>query len=67
MVNGITTIRGGKHVDNVINQIVKKLSEAVLKKKRRLILSLVMLRIIFGFLLSVLLRNQHLMVRLRKV
>ena len=23
MVNGITTIRGGKHVDNIINQIVK--------------------------------------------
>ena len=35
MVNGITTIRGGKHVDNVINQIVKRLGEAVLKKKKK--------------------------------
>ena len=35
MVNGITTIRGGKHVDNIINQIVKKLAEAVLKKKKK--------------------------------
>ena len=35
LVNGISTIRGGKHVDN-INQIVKKLNEAVLKKKKKI-------------------------------
>ena len=35
MVNGITTIRGGKHVDNIINQIVKKLNESVAKKKKK--------------------------------
>ena len=35
MVNGISTIRGGKHVDNIINQIVKKLNEIVLKKKKK--------------------------------
>ena len=68
MVNGITTIRGGKHVDNVINQIVKKLSEAVLKKKKKVdIKSSYVKDNIWILLLSVLLRNQHLMVRLRKV
>ena len=36
LVNGISTIRGGKHVDNIINQIVKKLNEAVLKKKKKI-------------------------------
>ena len=35
MVNGITTIRGGKHVDNVVNQIVKKIGEVALKKKKK--------------------------------
>ena len=35
MVNGISTIRGGKHVDNIINQIVKKLNEIALKKKKK--------------------------------
>jgi len=35
MVNGISTIRGGKHVDNIINQIVKKLNEISLKKKKK--------------------------------
>ena len=36
MVNGISTIRGGKHVDNIINQVVKKLTEASNKKKKKL-------------------------------
>ena len=36
LVNGISTIRGGKHVDNIINQIVKKLNEAVMKKKKKI-------------------------------
>ena len=36
MVNGISTIRGGKHVDNIINQIVKKLTEVVQKKKKKI-------------------------------
>ena len=36
LVNGISTIRGGKHVDNIINQIVKKLNEVVLKKKKKI-------------------------------
>ena len=35
MVNGISTIRGGKHVDNIINQIVKKLNEISMKKKKK--------------------------------
>ena len=34
MVNGISTIRGGKHVDNIVNQIVKKLNEISIKKKK---------------------------------
>ena len=36
LVNGISTIRGGKHVDNIINQIVKKLNESVMKKKKKI-------------------------------
>jgi len=36
IVNGISTIRGGKHVDNIINQIVKKLNEVVMKKKKKI-------------------------------
>ena len=36
LVNGITTTRGGKHVDNIINQLVKKLNEVAQKKKRKL-------------------------------
>jgi len=36
LVNGISTIRGGKHVDNIINQIVKKLNEVVSKKKKKI-------------------------------
>ena len=35
LVNGISTIRGGKHVDNIVNQIVKKLNEVVSKKKKK--------------------------------
>ena len=35
MVNGISTIRGGKHVDNIVNQIVKKLNEISMKKKKK--------------------------------
>ena len=35
MVNGISTIRGGKHVDYIINQIVKKLNEISMKKKKK--------------------------------
>lgn len=33
-VNGIWTIRGGKHVDYILNQIVKKLIEVIQKKKK---------------------------------
>ena len=36
LVNGISTIRGGKHVDNIVNQIVKKLNEVVSKKKKKI-------------------------------
>lgn len=36
LVNGISTIRGGKHVDSIINQIVKKLNEVVSKKKKKI-------------------------------
>lgn len=33
-VNGIWTIRGGKHVDYILNQIVKKLTEMIQKKHK---------------------------------
>ncbi len=33
-VNGIWTIKGGKHVDVILNQIVKKLSDLILKKNK---------------------------------
>jgi DNA topoisomerase-2 len=33
-VNGISTIRGGKHVDYITNQITKKLCEMIGKKKK---------------------------------
>jgi DNA topoisomerase-2 len=33
-VNGISTIRGGKHVEYITNQITKKLSEMINKKKK---------------------------------
>lgn len=33
-VNGIWTIRGGKHVDYIVNQITKKLIELIHKKKK---------------------------------
>lgn len=33
-VNGIWTIRGGKHVDYIMNQIVKKLGEMIQKKHK---------------------------------
>ena len=34
-VNGIATIRGGKHVDQIVGQITKKLSEMVSSKKKK--------------------------------
>lgn len=34
-VNGITTLRGGKHVDYITNQITKKLSEITSAKKKK--------------------------------
>jgi DNA topoisomerase-2 len=33
-VNGLATIRGGKHVDHVMNQIVKKLSEKIINRNK---------------------------------
>lgn len=33
-VNGIWTIRGGKHVDYIANQIIKKLTELIVKKNK---------------------------------
>ena len=33
-VNGICTYRGGKHVDYILNQVVKKLGDYILKKKK---------------------------------
>ena len=33
-VNGICTQKGGKHVDHVVNQIIKKLTDIVKKKKK---------------------------------
>jgi DNA topoisomerase-2 len=34
-VNGINTIRGGRHVDYITNNIIKKLSDMVLAKKKK--------------------------------
>lgn len=34
-VNGINTLRGGKHVDYITNQITKRLSELVASKKKK--------------------------------
>jgi len=36
-VNGIWTMRGGKHVDYIVNQVVKKLSDVIAKKKKETI------------------------------
>ena len=36
-VNGINTIRGGKHVDYITNAITKKLTEMALAKKKKII------------------------------
>ena len=36
-VNGISTIRGGKHVDYVTNQITKKLCELITKRKKTIV------------------------------
>jgi DNA topoisomerase-2 len=33
-VNGIWTMRGGKHVDYIVNQIIKKLGDVIAKKKK---------------------------------
>ena len=33
-VNGIWTLRGGKHVDYILNQIIKKLTELIVKKNK---------------------------------
>ena len=37
-VNGIWTVRGGKHVDHVVTQVVKKITEALHKKKKDLVI-----------------------------
>jgi DNA topoisomerase-2 len=36
-VNGINTIRGGRHIEYITNGIIKKLSEMVLAKKKKTI------------------------------
>ena len=33
-VNGIWTLKGGKHVDNIANQIIKNISEMIVKKNK---------------------------------
>lgn len=35
-VNGLWTLRGGKHVDYITNQIVKKLTDMIVKKKKNI-------------------------------
>jgi DNA topoisomerase-2 len=37
-VNGIWTLRGGKHVDHVMNQVIKKITETVQKKKKDIVI-----------------------------
>lgn len=38
-VNGIWTIKGGKHVDCILNQITKKLGEIIVKKNKNITVS----------------------------
>lgn len=33
-VNGVNTLKGGKHVDYILNQIVRKMTELIAKKKK---------------------------------
>jgi DNA topoisomerase-2 len=37
-VNGIWTLRGGKHVEYIVNQIVKKLTELITKKNKNVVI-----------------------------
>jgi DNA topoisomerase-2 len=37
-VNGIWTIKGGKHVEYILNQIIKKLTELIMKKNKDLVI-----------------------------
>jgi DNA topoisomerase-2 len=37
-VNGIWTIKGGKHVEYILNQIIKKLTELITKKNKDLVI-----------------------------
>lgn len=37
-VNGLLTIRGGKHVEYIVNQIVKKVSELITKKSKNTVI-----------------------------
>tara|TARA_B110000261_G_scaffold132212_1_gene148575 strand:- start:763 stop:4203 length:3441 start_codon:yes stop_codon:yes gene_type:complete len=36
-VNGIWTLKGGKHVDNIVNQIIKNMSDIIVKKNKELL------------------------------
>lgn len=33
-VNGIWTLKGGKHVDNIVNQVIKNISDMIIKKNK---------------------------------
>ena len=37
-VNGIWTLKGGKHVDNIVNQVIKNMTEIINKKNKDLII-----------------------------
>jgi DNA gyrase/topoisomerase IV subunit B len=37
-VNGLNTIKGGKHVDYIVNQIIKKITELITKKSKNSII-----------------------------
>jgi DNA topoisomerase-2 len=37
-VNGVNTLKGGKHVDYILNQIIKKLTDLITKKKKQAII-----------------------------
>jgi DNA topoisomerase-2 len=52
-VNGINTTEGGKHVDYVVNQITKKLSEWIKKKKKLNIKPIVIKENLIVFIKSV--------------
>jgi DNA topoisomerase-2 len=56
-VNGIWTLRGGKHVDYIVNQVVKKVGEVIAKKKKDIIVKPQAIRDSFVFFIKAVISN----------